>query len=482
MTGKLPPQATDLEEAVLGALMIDSSGCDQVADILTSEMFYTEANQAIYRAIMGLYSSGQPVDLITVVNELRRQGTLQNAGGMAGITKMTDRVVSSANIEFHARIITQKFVQREMIRTCCEAIDACYDETSDIFDVISASDRSRDNMLDKVSTRKERSNRELANEVMNEILSSDGSTNGVTGVPAGFIELDKITGGWQATDLIIIAARPAMGKTAFVLQSALNACMRFDKKGAVFSLEMSDKQLMSRQLSIVGQVEIEKILKRNLSGTEIGQLKAAKSRLEQLSLFIDDTPAISTTEFRAKARKLKRKYDIDFIVVDYLQLMRSGDSKGNREQEIGNISRALKAVAKELEIPVIALSQLSRNVESRTNKRPMLSDLRESGSIEQDADMVCFLYRPEYYDIEENEDGKSTAGLAEFIIAKHRNGATNDVELRFVGKFTSFVDMDVDYRTVDDTPFRTTRMNDLDHVLTPNVNFYENDKGDETPF
>lgn len=474
--GKLPPQAIDLEEAVLGALMVDSSAVDQVADIMFAEMFYTTAHQEIYRAIMSLYGCGEPVDLLTVTAELKSAGMLQEVGGMPAIVKLTDRVVSAANIEYHARIVAQKYVQREIIRTATETIQACYDETEDIFDVISSAQVHRDGMMEKLTVRGEISLADSSASVLEDLEATNNATNGIIGVPSGFIDIDKITGGWQKTDLIIIAARPAMGKTSFVLQTALNAAKRFGRSVAFFSLEMSVEQLTKKYYSIVAQVDNEKIRKKQLNSQEMESIRRAKNELSKLRIYTDDTPAISITELRAKARKMKRKHDIEVIIVDYLQLMTAAGAKGmNREQEISAISRALKGLAKELEVPVIALSQLSRGVESRPNKRPMLSDLRESGAIEQDADMVCFLYRPEYYGITEDEIGRPTSGVAEFLIAKHRHGTTDDVQLQFIGRYTSFVDMAPDGMDIpsDETGIRP---------LLPNMNFYEHDRDDETPF
>ncbi len=444
--GKLPPQAVDLEEAVLGALMLEKNALSSVIDILKPETFYSEAHQKIFEAIHNLFQKTSPVDLLTVTAELRQMGALEMVGGAYYITQLTDRVVSAANIEYHARIISQKYIQRELIKVSTEIINNAYEETTDIFDLLDHAEKS---LFDIAQNNLRRDTRKV-DDIMREAVTSleilRDRTDSLTGVPSGFTDLDRMTSGWQPSDLVIIAARPAMGKTAFVLSCARNAAVLHDKPVAVFSLEMSSVQLVNRLISGETEIEQEKLRKGNLADHEWTQLHSRIGKLTEAPLLIDDTPALNIFEFRAKCRRLKAQYDIQMVIVDYLQLMHGkNDGKGgNREQEIGSISRSLKSVAKELNIPVIALSQLSRAVESRPgpSKRPMLSDLRESGSIEQDADMVLFLYRPEYYGLQEDEEGQSTAGIGEVIIAKHRNGETGTVKLKFVGKYVKFVDLE----------------------------------------
>lgn len=450
--GKLPPQALDLEEAVLGALMLEKNALSEVIDILKPDSFYKEAHQKIFQAIFNLFQKTSPIDLLTVIAELRQMGALEMVGGAYYITQLTDRVVSAANIEYHARIISQKYIQRELIKVSTEIINSSYDETSDIFDLLDHAEKS---LFDIAQNNLRRDSRKM-DDIMREAISSlellRDRTDGLTGIPSGLTALDRMTSGWQPSDLVIIAARPAMGKTAFVLSVARNAAVDHQRPVAVFSLEMSSVQLVNRLIAGETEIEQEKLKKGNLADHEWQQLHSRIGRLTEAPLIIDDTPALNVFEFRAKCRRLKAQYDIQMVIVDYLQLMHGkGDGTkgggGNREQEIGSISRALKSVAKELNIPVLALSQLSRAVESRpgNSKRPMLSDLRESGSIEQDADMVLFLYRPEYYGLLEDEEGRSTVGVGEVIIAKHRNGETGIVPLRFVGKYVKFVDLEDDF-------------------------------------
>jgi replicative DNA helicase len=466
--GKLQPQATDLEEAVLGALMLEKDALSSVIDILKPEVFYRDSHQKIFTAIKTLFEKTSPVDILTVTAQLRQQGDLEMIGGAYYITELTNRVASAANIEFHSRIIIQKFLQRELIRISTEVISQAYEDTTDVLDLL---DKAEKNLFDIAQNNLRRDSRkmdDLMHETLKEMELLKNKKDGLTGVASGFTDLDRMTSGWQKSDLVIIAARPAMGKTAFVLSCARNAAVDFNKPVVVFSLEMSSIQLVNRLVSGETNIEQEKIRKGNLEEWEWQQIHSKIGRLEQAPLIIDDTPALNIFEFRAKCRRLKSQHDIQMIIIDYLQLMQGkgeGKGGGNREQEIGSISRALKSVAKELNVPVIALSQLSRAVENRPggSKRPMLSDLRESGSIEQDADMVLFLYRPEYYGLEFDEDNNPTQGVGEIIIAKHRNGETGRVRLKFVGKYVKFTDLD------DNSDFNAA--NNASAGLTPSPAF-----------
>ena len=446
--GKLPPQAIDLEEAVLGALMLEKDALSSVIDILKADVFYKDSHQKIFAAIRTLFEKSSPVDILTVTAQLRQLGELEMIGGAYYITELTNRVASAANIEYHSRIIIQKFIQRELIRISTEVIQSAYEDTSDVLDLLDKAEKNLFEIAQNNLRRDSRKMDDLMHEALKEIEALKDKKDGLTGVASGFTDLDRMTSGWQKSDLVIIAARPAMGKTAFVLTCARNAAVDFNKPVVVFSLEMSSVQLVNRLISGETEIEQEKIRKGNMEEWEWQQIHSKIGRLEAAPLIIDDTPALNIFEFRAKCRRLKSQHDIQLIIVDYLQLMhgKAADAKGggNREQEIGSISRALKSVAKELNVPVLALSQLSRAVESRPggSKRPMLSDLRESGSIEQDADMVLFLYRPEYYGLEVDEDNMPTAGVGEVIIAKHRNGETGRVRLKFVGKYVKFTDLD----------------------------------------
>ncbi len=444
--GKLPPQARDLEEAVLGALMLEKDALSSVIDVLKPEVFYVESHQKIFQAIRTLFEKTSPVDILTVTAQLRQQGELEMIGGAYYITELTNRVASAANIEYHARIIIQKFIQRELIRISTDVISSAYEDTTDVLDLL---DKAEKNLFDIAQNNLRRDSRkmdDILHETLKEMEELRNKTDGLTGIGSGFTDLDRMTSGWQKSDLVIIAARPAMGKTAFVLTCARNAAVDFNKPVVVFSLEMSSVQLVNRLISGEAEIEQEKIRKGKMEEWEWQQIHSKIGRLEQAPLIIDDTPALNIFEFRAKCRRLKSQYDIQMIIIDYLQLMTGkADGKGgNREQEIGSISRSLKSVAKELNVPVIALSQLSRAVENRPggSKKPMLSDLRESGSIEQDADMVLFLYRPEYYGLDVDEDNNPTQGVGEVIIAKHRNGETGTVRLKFVGKYVKFTDLD----------------------------------------
>ena len=443
--GKLPPQAVDLEEAVLGALMLEKDALTSVIDILHPESFYKDAHQLIYKAIRRLFEQSQPIDLLTVTNDLRKNAELELVGGPYYISQLTSRVASAANIEFHARIILQKHIQRELIRISSETIRDAFEDTSDVFMLL---DRAEKNLFDIAQgniRRNFQEMRDMVSTVTKQIEQARMHGSGVTGVESGFTDLDRITSGWQKSDLVVLAARPGMGKTAFVLSLARNAAINFSKPIALFSLEMSADQLVKRMVSSETGIPAEKLRKGNLDEIEWQKLVSQTGKLSSAPLYIDDTPALSVFEFRSRCRRLKAMYDIQMVIVDYLQLMRADlDHKsGNREQEISTISRSLKAVAKELNIPIIALSQLSRSVETRGGtKRPMLSDLRESGAIEQDADMVLFIYRPEYYGLDMDEDNNPTRGVAEIIIAKHRNGALDTVKLKFIDHLAKFTDMD----------------------------------------
>ncbi len=442
--GKVQPQALSLEEAVLGALMLDKDALPSVLDILRTESFYSEAHQSIYKAILELFRSSKPIDLLTVTEELRHLALLDSVGGAYYLVELTNRVGSAANIEYHARIIAQKHIQRELIKVSTLIIRDAYEDTTDVFDLL---DKAEQNLFAITETNLSRSfegMNTLAGKLLKQIELLSQKKDGLTGVPTGFTNLDRLTSGWQPSDLVIVAARPSMGKTAFTLSLARNAAMEFNKGVAFFSLEMSNLQLVQRLVSMESEVGGAKLRTGQLEPHEWQQLYTAIEKISKAPIFIDDTPGINVFELRAKCRRLKAQHDIQLIIIDYLQLMTGGgdgSKGGNREQEISAISRALKGLAKELNVPVIALSQLSRAVETRGgSKKPQLSDLRESGAIEQDADIVSFIYRPEYYQIMEDENGNSTKGMAHIIVSKHRNGALGEVPLRFLGEFSKFTD------------------------------------------
>ena len=441
--GKLPPQALDLEESVLGALMLEKEALTNIIDILKPENFYKDAHKEIYQAIIDLFNNSQPIDLLTVTNQLKKNGTLDIVGGSYYVTKLTTRVNSASNIEFHSRIILEQSIKRELINISSKVQKDAYEDTIDVFDLLDQTEQSLFDVSESHIRKNYKKVQNLMKEAIDELETKKEKKDGITGVPSGFIDLDTITSGWQPSDLVIVAGRPSMGKTAFVLSLIRNASIDHNLPMGIFSLEMSSLQLVNRLISSEAELDSDKIRKGNLKDYEWQQLLHKTDLLQTAPIFIDDTPALSILELRAKARRLKSQHDIQCIIVDYLQLMTSeyGKTSGNREQEIASISRSLKAVAKELNIPVIALSQLSRAVETRGgDKRPVLSDLRESGSIEQDADMVMFIYRAEKYDITEDEDGESTIGVAELLLRKNRNGPTGKVKLKFVERFAKFVD------------------------------------------
>lgn len=445
--GKVPPQAPELEEAVLGASMLEKDTFAQVLEIIQSpECFYMDAHQKIYSAMRRLFDKGTPVDLLTITEELRKSNELEIVGGAYYLTRLTMSVLSSAHVEAHARIIMEKFIQRELIRISGVVIGEAYEDSTDVFDLLDKAESGLYEITDKHLRKNFRSLQDVLVRTMNEIDEARKKTDDVTGVPSHFKELDALTGGWQKTDLIILAARPAVGKTAFTLNLAMNAAMNHGKPFpvALFSLEMGAGQIVKRMLSCVTEVSMEAITRGKMAEHEFIQMSQRMGKLAQAKIFIDDQAALNIFELRAKARRLKQKHDIQMILIDYLQLMQGSVEKGgNREQEISKISRDLKALAKELEIPIIALSQLNRSVETRKeSKVPQLSDLRESGAIEQDADMVMFLYRPEYHGITNNEMGETIEGETHVHIAKHRNGSTGMVKVRFIKEYQKFVDLE----------------------------------------
>lgn len=443
--GRIQPQAIPLEEAVLGAILIDKNALPTVLDILQPASFYVEGHQFIYEAMLRLFEKTHPIDILTVHEELKFSGQLDKVGGANYLVELSNRVASAANIEYHARIISQKYIQRELIRASTTIIKDSFDDTKDVFELLDDAERNLFEITQQNLNRGFESIGTLAIKAQKQLEELSQKSEGLTGIPSGFTELDRLTSGWQPSDLIIVAARPGMGKTAYTLSLAKNAAMDYNRPVALFSLEMSSLQLVQRLISMEAEISSRKLRNGQLEAHEWQQLHTAVEKLSSVPIYIDDTPAINSFELRAKCRRLKMQHDIQLVIIDYLQLMSGnidGKKGGTREQEISSISRALKGMAKELNVPVIALSQLSRAVETRGgDKRPMLSDLRESGAIEQDADIVSFIYRPEYYDITESE-GVSLKGVAEIIIAKHRNGALETVRLKFIDQFAKFTNLD----------------------------------------
>jgi replicative DNA helicase len=446
-TGKLPPQAVEVEEVVLGALMIDRDAYDIVAEILKESSFYVEAHQKVYAAIVELARMHSPIDILTVTDQLRKTNDLEVVGGAFFVAQLTSRVGTGAHIEFHARIVAQKYIQRELIRLSTQIQGRAFDESEDVLDLLEFSEKELFEIAEGNIKKKVQVIGPIITEAIRQMQLISGKKGQYSGIPSGFTQLDRLTSGWQKSDLVIIAARPSMGKTAFVLTMARNIAVEFNIPVAFFSLEMSAMQLVNRLIASETEIPAEKIKNGNLEPYEWQVLDEKIQRLMAAPIYIDDTPSIPVHELRAKCRRLKRGSNpIQLIVVDYLQLMNSGTDLrgGNREQEVSIISRSLKALAKDLDVPILALSQLNRQVEAGPGlKRPQLSHLRESGSIEQDADLVIFINRPERMGIDKDpETGNSLKGLAEIIIAKHRNGAVGDVWLRFKDSVAKFADLD----------------------------------------
>lgn len=454
--GKVPPQAKDLEEAILGAMMLEANAVDVVSEWLKPEAFYVDAHQIIYKAILAITKRSQPVDILTVVEQLRSTEELEIVGGPYYVTRLTNSVVSSANIESHSKIVLQKFIQRECIRVGGEMIGEAYEDSVDVFDLLDKVERDFFSVTNSLHTKNYDQAVVLAVRAFKEIQIIRNSPLNLSGVPSGYKSIDQVTHGWQNTDLIILAARPGVGKTAFALNLARNAAIDPYKPTAVglFSLEMSSGQLIRRILSSESETALVKVQRGRLDDIEMKRLyEGGLQKISNMKLFIDDSPSLNIFQLRAKCRRMKKKEGVGLIIIDYLQLMSgTGERNRNRENDIAEISRGLKGLAKELEVPIIALSQLSRAVETRGGeKMPQLSDLRESGAIEQDADVVMFMYRPEYYNISRDELGESNPGETHIRFAKHRGGTLETVKLRAnlwcqkfteIEKITPFVGVD----------------------------------------
>lgn len=473
--GKLPPQALELEDSVLGALMMEKEAYASVADLLRPETFYKDKNRLVFEAIRALAAKDEPIDGLTVMEKLKAQGTLAQAGGASYISDLTRKVASTAHLHYHAQIVAQKATARDLISLAAQIEESAYDETQDVDELMQQAEAGVFEISQRAQKRDVTQIDPVISEAFDRMRKASKNEGNISGVPSGFHDLDKITSGWQASDLIIIAARPAMGKTAFVLSMAKNIAVNYNIPVAMFSLEMSNVQLVNRLIMNVCEIEGDKVKNGKLTDSEWSQLEHKIIELRGAPIYVDDTPSLSVFELRSKARKLVREHKVKLLIIDYLQLMNaSGMTFGSREQEISIISRNLKQLAKELDIPIIALSQLNRNVESRTGvegKTPQLSDLRESGAIEQDADMVCFIHRPEYYHLYTDEkSGKDLRGLGQIIVAKHRNGATDSIWLRFRSKFAKFQNED---ETFDD---------DMPPLPAPGEVTIQSRMNDDTPF
>lgn len=448
---KPPPHDFDLEEAVIGSLMLDYKALVEVIDLLQVETFYDQFHQEVFTCIIELFKEGVSADILVVYNKYRK--LFPDVNCLLRLSKMTHRVASSAGIEYKARILAEFAIRRKLILESQKIIAQAYELPNDIFDVIADHEDTLSKTINYYTKSSLKGIAELTKQAIDEMENPTTSKNGITGVASGLIEVDRITSGWQKTDLIIIAARPAMGKTAFVLSMMINSAVRFSKPVAMFSLEMSNIQLVKRMIGTQCEVNTRSIFEGNLSKGELQKIHSNVIALANAKIFIDDTSSLSLLELKTKATRLKKTEDIQMIIIDYLQLMTTGRlNTGNREQEISVISRTLKEIAKELNIPVIALSQLSRAVEARGDKKPMLSDLRESGSIEQDADIVSFIYRPEYYGLLTDENGQSTIGEAQLIIGKHRNGSTGTATMKFIPQYAKFSNITETYDMNDIQP------------------------------
>ncbi len=482
--GRVMPQDKEVEEAVLGALMLEKDAYTTVCDILKPESFYEPNHQYIYEAIQNLGAAQKPIDMLTVVEQLRRNEKLDAVGGPVVISELTSRVLSGANVEFHARIVAQKYLARELISFAASIEGKAFDESNDVDDLL----QEAEGELFKISQRNVKKDvtqiDPVIGQAIDQIQVAANRTSGLSGLQTGYHKLDQLTSGWQRSDLIIIAARPAMGKTAFVLSMAKNMAVNFNIPVAIFSLEMSNLQLVNRLISNVCELESQKIKSGQLTSLEWDQLMSRVKHLYSAPMYIDDTPSLSIFELRTKARRLVREHQVEIIIIDYLQLMNASGMKfGSREQEVSMISRSLKQLAKELNIPIIALSQLNRSVESRQTgdgKRPQLSDLRESGAIEQDADIVCFIHRPEYYTkSDQDASGNDIRGLAEFIVAKHRSGSVDDIKMRFKARFARFENWEEeDNFELSSTVTVGSRLNSMDGIAEPTQNPFSGGSAD----
>lgn len=487
--GRLQPQAIELEEAILGALMLERDALSEVSDILQPDSFYKPSHKCIYEAILSLNQQSLPVDMLTVIERLRKLGTLEEAGGEYAIYNLTSKVSSAANIEFHAKIVAQKYNARRLIAFAGKIQANAYDETYDI-DSLMEQTEAELYKLSQVNVKRDVTQiNPVITQALNMLEAAMNRKDGLSGIQTGFHDLDKITSGWQRSDLIIVAARPAMGKTAFSLSMAKNMVVNYGIGVAVFSLEMSNVQLVNRLIVNTCEIKGEKFRSGQLDAHELEQLNVKIKELQDAPIYVDETANLSVFELRSKARRLVKEHGVQMIIIDYLQLMtlNSKDDKsalkiGSREQEVSSISRSLKGLAKELNIPIIALSQLSRASENREGKRPQLSDLRESGAIEQDADIVCFIHRPEYYGILTGPDGESLQGLAELIIAKHRNGKTGSVWFKFKNDFARFQNLNDDSIVNIESGMNLVSAPSYDNTsYAPNENFL-GEQSDTIPF
>ncbi|WP_043964443.1 replicative DNA helicase [Anoxybacillus thermarum] len=435
---RLPPQNIEAEQAVLGAILLEPSALTTASEILIPEDFYRAAHQKIFRTMLQLSDRGEPVDLVTVTSELADANALEEIGGVSYLTELANAVPTAANVQYYAKIVEEKSILRRLIRTATSIAQDGYTREDEVEDVLNEAERKILEVSQRKNTSGFQSIKDVLVQAYDNIEMLHNRKGEITGIPTGFIELDRMTAGFQRSDFIIVAARPSVGKTAFALNIAQNVATRTSENVAIFSLEMGAQQLVMRMLCAEGNINAQNLRTGKLTPEDWGKLTMAMGSLSNAGIFIDDTPNIRVSEIRAKCRRLKQEHGLGMVLIDYLQLIQgSGRNRENRQQEVSEISRSLKALARELDVPVIALSQLSRSVEQRQDKRPMMSDLRESGSIEQDADIVAFLYRDDYYDKEsENKN------IIEIIIAKQRNGPVGTVQLAFVKEYNKFVNLE----------------------------------------
>lgn len=443
---KQPPSAPEVEMSVLGAMLIENDAVPKAIEVLKPESFYEKKNRVIFEAMSSLYEADEPIDTVSIYEELKKSGKVDEAGGAAYLGKLTQEISSAANVDYHARIVLEKWILRQLITASMDIARNAYEGTEDVFDLLDAAESKIFQISEEGIKESFKSMDKAVKEALELIEAIHSKNISSFSVPSGFFELDEILGGFQKSDLIIIAARPSMGKTAFAMSAARNSAIEHNTPIGIFSLEMSTIQLATRLISAEARINAHNVRTGKFRAEEGAKISRTVHKLSKAPIYIDDTPGISILELRAKARRLKNEKNCGLIIVDYLQLVNPSNSMESREREISSISRSLKALAKELNLPVIALSQLNRAVESRTDKRPMLSDLRESGSIEQDADVVLFLYRPEMYQIQTfgsgDMQGESTEGIAEVIVGKQRNGPTGEVKLKFIKDYARFENLE----------------------------------------
>jgi len=483
------PSDSELEEIVLGSILLDKYALDKIIGDFSSNLFFSLKNKSLVECILSLYKQSLPVDIVTLTKELQRTNRLEFVGGVTYVSSLTLKVASALNIEYHIKILQEQALKRNLINIGTSAINKSLDETVDVFDAFNETQNDLDNAIKNVVNYEIKSAGDIHSDILRKSFAML-DTNQKSGIATGLNALDNVTNGWQESDLIIIAGRPAMGKTAVAISMLMHPSLELNNAVAIFSLEMSNEQLVSRMQSLLSGVNVSKIVKKQLSNDEITQISSKANKLIESKIFVDDTPNISLLDLKGKARKLKKEQDIKLIVIDYLQLMRSGLKISSREQEIAEISRGLKGLAKELNIPVIALSQLSRSVESRSDKKPMLQDLRESGQIEQDADMVLFCYRPEYYNIDQYEvDGTTfdAYGLFMLIIAKHRNGELGEIPLKFIHEQTKITNHGIsnDFKPNNEVNFTNNSIKpnkEFSSIDKDILDFFENQDEEEIPF